>query len=1332
MTRVRTHRQLSRLLAMIGFMVALSVCGFASSRGYSQQATASNDLSPTIKQELRIVWGGPSARHYLGTISISSGKLKCVRNLSTQSTAAASTISKDSTTIELASMESATFGGVDLAVEAPENSRIDIQIKDSSSSRVIDHHVSLLDLQQGTWIQPLDSIGNRIAIERQTYDKLRVHDSRSHRVLECGENWEMDVAGYRTGLAEGKYKLTATWVSSGGHSRSTDQSWPVEIDSTGSFEPVSISLQVPTAEGAHRVELSLTRHNIMHAIASHKPLLARSVEIVAFDPKSDTKQIAGWKPLLAVDTVAAVGAEDLGWLASFTNSSISGRSTDLHDLTSLSALALPEQLSRLMPLSRSVATYGKVTKSGQVEVREYFAGDSKEPTANQNCVSIAADGSLSIPLAVLRAGHPHRLRVELPADQTNHLTVLIKDSSNHETNPLCPQSSVVVRDSENQVRQTVTHDFVFWPQNESIEVVIASGHRSKPASVGKLLLESAELIKTSEIQPSQPLQSHGRTVAIYLDQPFLVDCLGAPRELDSPSGKSFESWATWQTVSERLVSQLQLAHANALVLTAATDAAALIPIESIPANVALDKATFFSDGRAPDGHDFLELLLRHFDRAGLKLIIEIDLNSGLALFLSRGETETDLFQTDVHGQTASVSRDAKLEPIADVRLLNPLNSKVQSTVAECIKELVQRYENHASFAGISLRLRANSPLVFGGQHLGYNADLLDRYSAKTGVALPKQSEQRSDLMKGPAGLGYLEWRAEALTEFYSRLARIVRTADSDANLYVNTIRLWEKGRPEQSRIQDPATLSNPLQFLLSFGLDVQRLAKVEGLVLAQGCVRPGWPSLSGRDWMQSPSYEAWSMNGSTSPEASFISHVPQAKTLASGRTLYVDSVEADSDARQVLVDQLWKSDLSVIAFGGWYPIWTQEPQISQLIDTVKSLPPTAMHDLPLLPVDSPVKIRKASFDGQTYLACINSSGLPGTLTLQISNAHEPNLQRLGQDETQPLGELESARRPQWNAGQVEFRVPAFDMVAWVSDSPLEIASADFHIDGQAVESVAQRLEQMETFIATAIDRSAQYTLFRSGGSFENWTNANRPVGWNVSSLPASSIYRTTELPHSGTSSICIENSNQGEAAAWIQSAPIELPHTGRMAIRAWLRSSAADNRQPTVRMGLVGRRRDGQRYQRSVFYGDAENASRPLANDWGRRPAELHVSDVPIDDLVELQVAIDLIGPGKIWVDDVEVVEAWLHPDERNYLRGQLLIAKRKLTENNPFPAEKIIRSPWNQYLSDLQQTAPEQRTAQNLPVSHENPPPTSSTQSDRPKSAFQQWRASLLERWRR
>ncbi len=323
------------------------------------------------------------------------------------------------------------------------------------------------------------------------------------------------------------------------------------------------------------------------------------------------------------------------------------------------------------------------------------------------------------------------------------------------------------------------------------------------------------------------------------------------------------------------------------------------------------------------------------------------------------------------------------------------------------------------------------------------------------------------------------------------------------------------------------------------------------------------------------------------------------------------------------------------------------------------------------------------------------------------------------------GSIDKAR------GGITVRVPAFDLMVLSTDNPreLEVESANYTLPEQSVESTTQRLQKLEALLAQAADPGQQEVLFGIGGTFEQWSSINKPAGWNVSTLPMTTIQRASELPRSGSYSILMENRGAEPLTAWIQSAPISLPETGRLTLRAWLRASAADQAPPKVRLGLIGRTSTGERYQRSITYGgNQKDGSRFLSNDWGRRPAELHVADVPVEDLAELHVAIDLIGEGRIWVDDVEVVQSWLHPDERNYLRGQVLVVKQKLANNNPFAAERLLRTPWSEYLFELDS---QQNPAASGPLMS---PLTEEIRSDwnRTKPTLQQLRESMRNRWNR
>ena len=150
-------------------------------------------------------------------------------------------------------------------------------------------------------------------------------------------------------------------------------------------------------------------------------------------------------------------------------------------------------------------------------------------------------------------------------------------------------------------------------------------------------------------------------------------------------------------------------------------------------------------------------------------------------------------------------------------------------------------------------------------------------------------------------------------------------------------------------------------------------------------------------------------------------------------------------------------------------------------------------------------------------------------------------------------------------------------------------------------------------------------------------------------------------------------------AAWVQSRPIVPPRTGRLAVQAWFRAPAVGD-PLLVRLAVVGRTHSGQRFERSMELGGrADNSA--IAIDWGRKPATLYVGDVSSESVAELSVLIELVGPGKVWVDDVQVFESFLQPDERNHLRGELLVAQKKLGEKNLYAAERLLDSHWGQYL---------------------------------------------------
>ncbi len=1303
---------------MFRFTIQLLACSLGlMTASFERFAAYAADPPPAIAQELRVVWGGSTPRAYQGAILIEDGSIRIVRNLSMQENALGGIVQKDTRTIDFNSAAPTTFGGLDVLIQAKVTSKIRIRLRDSLTDKQVERVVNVIDLQQKSWIESVDEVGSRVAIERQVYDRLRVESTaNTSGIFECNSVWNPTVHGYRTGIQPGDYQLVGSWAGKGGQ---PVIDVPIQIDSQGNFAPLRPEIKIPSSEGAFRLELSIVKNNLMSTLSGSKPLLTRGVDLVAFNPDAPVPAIASWHAVMALDTAAAIKPEGLSWVTSFTGS-LASRALEMPETLGLPSLDLTEQINRLVPFSKSVTNFGSISKGGQLSVRDYQVVGANSA---QRTSVISPSSWISLPVNGLQVGKAHRLRIQIPIDHPSCISVSIRDSSGDAgENLLDPQTCVEVKEEDCLPGGTITHDFVFWPKSDSASVLVASGNRSKSALVGKILVESAEMTS----QPANPIVSPvKRDVAIYLDQPLLVDCFSAPREKDPGNGRWLESWKTWQAVAERIVLQMQLAGANTLVLSGISGGNSIVPQKSAMQLHRLDKGTFFSDGRSPEMHDFVDLLLYHFDRAGLQLILEVEPPASAQINALGGVKLEDLAQVDL---LQLDSQSNSRETPGSLRL-NPLARKVEQANFEPLREVVQRYNRHQAFAGLSLRLNPSSPFLFVGDRWGYNDELLKQFAAENNVVIPNDSKQKARLLSGPARFRFISWRAKQLTHAYAKMAQSLASDNSKFKLHLNVTHLLNRAASETDFIDAELISRSPQQLLQGYGIDLESLGSYRHLAITQGVVRQAKQLLSSSEWFRYAAADTSDPSFAAASHSLFVTHQPKSMKLVAetekSRTgdswIYPDAARTGKSAKRILLEQIWKQDPTLIAVGGWHPVWSLDAENQRLFESMRDLPPVVMPDLNVLPTDAPIKIRTVVHQDQAYLYLINLSHWEATV--QLLTAKSPtNIDVLASSQANMVEQTGTG---------LSIRVPACELVALKATDVkcLEVRSATYQLPDSSLDATLRRLEQFEALLAHAADPGRQEVLFGMGGSFEQWNESNKPAGWNVSTLPNTMIQRAAELPHSGNYSILVENRNSEPATAWIQSAPIELPETGRLTLRAWLRTSAADQAQPQVRLGVVGRLANGGRYQRSIIYGNGQkDPGRALSIDWGRRPAELHVADIPVEDLIELQVAIDLIGPGRIWVDDVEVVQSWLHPDERNYLRGQMLVVKEKLNAKSPFAADRLLHSPWSDYLFELgTKLGNPQGQSLAVPGSEENRADWNKT-----KPTLQQLRDSMLQRWTR
>ena len=120
------------------------------------------------------------------------------------------------------------------------------------------------------------------------------------------------------------------------------------------------------------------------------------------------------------------------------------------------------------------------------------------------------------------------------------------------------------------------------------------------------------------------------------------------------------------------------------------------------------------------------------------------------------------------------------------------------------------------------------------------------------------------------------------------------------------------------------------------------------------------------------------------------------------------------------------------------------------------------------------------------------------------------------------------------------------------------------------------------------------------------------------------------------------------------------------------------DQQPPLRLAIEGRL-NGQTYYR---YANVGAHGKPLTDDWGEQPFLVHIDDLPVNGLTDLQIGFDLMGPGQVWIDQVQVFDMWFLKNERDELMIKFGLAKRALSKGEITNCLRVLSGYWSKFLS--------------------------------------------------
>jgi hypothetical protein len=150
--------------------------------------------------------------------------------------------------------------------------------------------------------------------------------------------------------------------------------------------------------------------------------------------------------------------------------------------------------------------------------------------------------------------------------------------------------------------------------------------------------------------------------------------------------------------------------------------------------------------------------------------------------------------------------------------------------------------------------------------------------------------------------------------------------------------------------------------------------------------------------------------------------------------------------------------------------------------------------------------------------------------------------------------------------------------------------------------------------------------------------------------------------------------------ACLVSQPFASPRTGRITMSVWLRVADASH-QPNLRLAVQGNL-VGRDYYRYAVLGQPPapgQDGKPIATTWGQYIVQF--DDLPLDGLSQMRVRLDLMGPGEVWADDVQLFDLAFNESELRALYKLLTLADLNLQSGQVGDCMKLLNGYWPRFL---------------------------------------------------
>lgn len=1221
---------------------ALAVCALVG----TAHATASLAAAEELDLQLRITWGGGQPQRWEGAISLAEGEFYSPTALGVECDEPGS-IYLARGQVKIASRSARSFDGVDVFVRAPADAQLVVSLHPAGRAELARRFdVELRRLMTEPAGAALDSQGNRLSVRRAPGDRLRVKFDRDRMVFAPGEQFEVEVTPHLFTVQPNSTVNLELRLYEG---RTEREVWSDEhqlrADETGALPiaaPVAVTL--PEREGVYDLHIVLTPWHLPAPFVRSRPLLQRKVQLVSIAERRQPSEAATWQVQLELDP-----ANPTRW-----------------------------ERWKQLPQFKLIPGFGKGPLGNDKTAKRSHAG--------RTWLELGVDGWQAYPLPAA-AGKPHIVEIELPRDvaQTMGVSIVEPDSSG-KVMPIGLDSGVHVSEPRLEVRDGVgVHRLVFWPRTTSPLLLVTNRRQDQPALLGTIrLLAGPKRLPSHTVETSVPDE---RLLAAYFDKPLFPENFSSDEAVDEATGRGLDDWATFYRGGERLTEYLHYVGYNAAAVSIACEGSAIFPSRLLEPTPKYDTGVYFGTAQDPERKDVAEMLFRLFDREGLVLIPTVQFVGPLPqleqLLRDDPKAAEGIELVDERG-VSYLARQGTKRGMAPY--YNPLDDRVQQAMLDVIDEIVERYAHHRSFGGVALALGPYTYAQLPGEAWGLDRRTIGRFSRDLGISVPPDDgtgEARARYFQLEGRQLWLRWRAERLAELHARMQQRIALRRRDARLYVtvtDTLREGETAHQLRPALPPRSTLS---EALLASGLHPPEYRDKPGLVLLRPReVAPLIAAAAEANDRELAWRESLDREFHSGQAGAVFYHRPLMQRLRSFETsspfgaenthLYqVAHVAPEGYANRArFASALARLDAKSLLDGGWMLPLGQEDALRSFVEVYRRLPAqsfTTVEPKAAPSAGGPVVVRTLSRSGRTYLYVVNDSPWRTSMRLLVEAPTDCRFEQLG-------GRALPPPRRSGESWQWSFTMEPYELVGG------QFSSADAKVADWSVELLEEkRLAEMlgrglddVRARASALRKRVPLDVPHNAG-FELPPDRDLVPGWLFARDAGVAAGADASQHRQGRQSLHLKSTG---GVAWARSAPFTPPKTGRVSVWVWLKTADA-GRQPPLRLAIEARH-EGKVYYKYAHVGAGENAPR-LGTRWS--DYLFQVDDLPVEELTELRVGFDLMGPGEVWIDDVQVFDLWFYDNERDELLKSVALADLQLGKGRLNECRRFLESYWPRYL---------------------------------------------------